>query len=100
LLAEATRIADRLGSGLHAIAADGGVDHVRGDGDGAVFGVGLRPDQSATALRDSMLHNGVITRAIGEGTITLCPPLVTTDEHSDRSVDVLATSLPSSIAAT
>jgi adenosylmethionine-8-amino-7-oxononanoate aminotransferase len=100
LLAEATRIADRLGSGLRAIAADGGVDHVRGDGDGAVFGVGLRPDQSATALRDSMLHNGVITRAIGEGTITLCPPLVTTDEHIDRIVDVLATSLPSSIAAT
>jgi adenosylmethionine-8-amino-7-oxononanoate aminotransferase len=100
LLAEATRIADRLGSGLHAIAADGGVDHVRGDGDGAVFGVGLRPDQSATALRDTMLHNGVITRAIGEGTITLCPPLVTTDEHIDRIVDVLATSLPSSIAAT
>jgi adenosylmethionine-8-amino-7-oxononanoate aminotransferase len=100
LLAEATRIADRLGSGLRAIAADGGVDHVRGDGDGAVFGVGLRPDQSATALRDTMLHNGVITRAIGEGTITLCPPLVTTDEHIDRIVDVLATSLPSSIAAT
>jgi adenosylmethionine-8-amino-7-oxononanoate aminotransferase len=100
LLAEATRIADRLGSGLRAIAADGGVDHVRGDGDGAVFGVGLRPDQSATALRDTMLHNGVITRAIGEGTITLCPPLVTTDEHIDRIVDVLATSLPSSVAAT
>jgi putrescine---pyruvate transaminase len=100
LLAEATRIADRLGSGLHAIAADGGVDHVRGDGDGAVFGVGLRPDQSATALRDTMLHNGVITRAIGEATITLCPPLVTTDEHIDRIVDVLATSLPSSVAAT
>jgi hypothetical protein len=36
LLAEATRIAERLGSGLRAIAADGDVDHIRGNGDGAV----------------------------------------------------------------
>jgi putrescine aminotransferase len=88
LLAEASRVGDRLGAGLRAIAADGGVDHVRGVG--AVFGAGLRSDQDAVAIRDEMLRNGVITRAIGANTITFCPPLVITDAQIDRVVDVVA----------
>ena len=88
LLRAASAMGYRLERGLRAIAADGGVDHVRGVG--AVFAVGLRDDQNAVQLRDAMLKAGVITRAIGTDTITYCPPLVTTDEQIDTIVDVLA----------
>ena len=37
--------ATRLGDGLRALAADGVIDHVRGDG--AMWAAGLRPDQDA-----------------------------------------------------
>jgi putrescine aminotransferase len=88
LLDAAKRIGARLGDGLRALAADGAIDHARGEV--AVWAAGLRPDQSAMAIRDEMLRNGVITRAIGETSLTFCPPLVTTDEQVDRIVDVLA----------
>ena len=81
----------RLHRGLRAIAEDGGVDHVRGEG--AVFAVGLRADQDAMQIRDAMIEAGVIARAIGTDTITYCPPLVTTDEQVDRIVDVHATTV-------
>jgi adenosylmethionine-8-amino-7-oxononanoate aminotransferase len=94
LLGEVARIGRRLGDGLAAIAADGGVDHVRGLP--AMYGVGLRPDQNAMVVGDAMLRRGVITRAIGTDTLTFCPPLVTTDEQLDRIVDALATSVAES----
>jgi adenosylmethionine-8-amino-7-oxononanoate aminotransferase len=94
LLGEVPRIGRRLGGGLSAIAADGGVDHVRGLP--AMYAVGLRPDQNAMVIRDSMLRRGVITRAIGTDTLTFCPPLVTTDEQLDHIVDALATSVAES----
>jgi putrescine---pyruvate transaminase len=90
LLGAVPRIARRLGDGLRAIAADGLVDHVRGDG--AIYGVGLHADQDAMVVRDRMHALGVITRAIGVGTITFCPPLVITDEQIDRVVDAVAAS--------
>jgi putrescine aminotransferase len=80
----------RLGDGLGALAADGTIDHARGDG--AVWAAGLRPDQDAPSIRDTMLARGVITRAIGPDTLTFCPPLVTTDDQIDRIVDTLAAS--------
>jgi adenosylmethionine-8-amino-7-oxononanoate aminotransferase len=89
LLGAARRIGARLEQGLRAIAADGGIDHVRGEV--AVWAAGLRPDQSAVEIRDAMLREGVITRAIGESSLTFCPPLVTTDDQIDRIVDALAT---------
>lgn len=89
LLDEARRIGARLGSGLTALAADGAIDHARGDV--AVWAAGLRPDQDAMAVRDTMLDLGVITRAIGPDTLAFCPPLVTTDAQVDRIVDALAT---------
>ena len=88
LLDAGQRMGTRLAEGLHALAADGRVDHVRGMP--AVFGVGLLPDHDALAVRDAMLAGGVITRAIGPNTVTFCPPLVTTDEQVDRIVDALA----------
>lgn len=91
LLGEVQRIGRRLGDGLAAIAADGGIDHVRGLP--AMFAVGLHSDQNAMVVRESMLRCGVITRAIGTDTLTFCPPLVTTDDQLDRIVDALATSV-------
>jgi putrescine aminotransferase len=89
LLGRATAIGERLSAGLTALAADGQVAEVRGRG--AVWAVGLHPHQSAVAVRDRMLHLGVITRAIAEHSNTFCPPLVMTDEEIDRVVDALAT---------
>ena len=91
LLAEAIRMGARLEAGLNAIESDGGVDHVRGEV--AIFGVALRADQNAMTVRETMLEKGVIVRAIGTETVTLCPPLITTDDQIDRIIDVLATSL-------
>ena len=81
-------VGERLGTGLSAIAADGGIDHVRGLP--AIFGAVLRNDPNAMVVRDAMLRHGVITRAIGTDTVTFCPPLVTTDTQIDRIVDVFA----------
>jgi putrescine---pyruvate transaminase len=90
LVERSRSIGARLGDGLHALAADGVIDHARGDG--AVWAAGLRPDQDAPTIRDAMLARGVITRAIGPDTLTFCPPLVTTDDQIDRIVDTLAAS--------
>ncbi len=91
LLGEARRIGERLGSGLSALAADGVIDHARGEV--AVWAAGLRADQDAMAVRDAMMAAGVITRALGPDALAFCPPLVTTDAQIDRIVDTLATAL-------
>jgi adenosylmethionine-8-amino-7-oxononanoate aminotransferase len=90
LVERSRSVGARLGDGLRALAADGTIDHARGDG--AVWAAGLRPDQDAPTVRDAMLARGVITRAIGPDTLTFCPPLVTTDDQIDRVVDTLAAS--------
>jgi putrescine---pyruvate transaminase len=91
LVARSVALGARLGAGLQALAADGAIDHARGDG--AVWAAGLRPDQDAPTLRDAMLADGVITRAIGADTLTFCPPLVTTDSQVDRIVDTLSSAV-------
>jgi putrescine---pyruvate transaminase len=91
LVGRGVTLGARLGDGLRALAADGAIDHARGDG--AVWAAGLRPDQDAMAVRDAMLAGGVITRAIGADTLTFCPPLVTTDGQIDRIVDTLSTAV-------
>ena len=88
LLGRAVPMGARLADGLRSLAADGAIDHVRGAG--AVWAIGLRADQDATSVRDRMLADGVITRAIGTDTCTFCPPLVTTDAEIDRIVDAVA----------
>jgi putrescine aminotransferase len=89
LLSRAKHVGERLGAGLQSIAADGLIDHARGDV--AVWAIGLKDGQNAVAIRDRMLSLGVITRAIADHTCTFCPPLVITDEQIDRVVDALAT---------
>ena len=91
LLHEVVALGARLEIGLRALAADGVVDHVRGEV--AIFGAHLHEHDDAMAVRDRMLELGVITRAIGTETITFCPPFVTTDAQVDRIVDAFATAL-------
>jgi putrescine---pyruvate transaminase len=90
LVERAVPVGKRLADGLQALAADGTIDHARGEG--AVWAAGLRVDQDAVEIRDRMLGAGVITRAIGTDTLTFCPPLVITDEQIDRIVDALSSS--------
>ncbi len=89
LVERAKHVGARLGAGLQALAADGIIDHARGEG--AVWAAGLRADQNATAIRDYMLANGAIVRALNTDTNTFCPPLVITDEQLDRLLDIFAT---------
>ncbi|MGH8933368.1 MAG: aminotransferase class III-fold pyridoxal phosphate-dependent enzyme, partial [Egibacteraceae bacterium] len=87
LLDRAPKVGERLARGLRALLGDGKVADVRGAG--AVWAVGLWPDQSAPALRDGMLAQGVIPRPIGESTLAFCPPLVISDDDVDRCVAAL-----------
>jgi adenosylmethionine-8-amino-7-oxononanoate aminotransferase len=89
ILERSVHVGQRLGDGLRALAADGVIDHARGVG--AVWGAGLRPDQNATAIRDRMLADGAIVRALNADANLFCPPLVITDEQIDRLLDIFAT---------
>jgi adenosylmethionine-8-amino-7-oxononanoate aminotransferase len=54
-------------------------------------GATLTPDDvDAFAVRDQLLEQGVITRAVNATTLTWCPPLVITDDEIDRIVDTVA----------
>jgi putrescine---pyruvate transaminase len=88
LVERATHVGAQLSGGLRSLAADGVIDHTRGEG--AMWAAGLRPDQNAMAIRDEMLRRGVICRAINTDTLTFCPPLVITDDQVGRIVDTLA----------
>jgi putrescine aminotransferase len=91
LLERVPALGVRLAAGLRALAEDGRVAEVRGDG--AVWAVGLGEGVDAVAVREAMLERGVIGRAIGASTLTFCPPYVTTDEQVDRTLDALIASL-------
>ena len=91
LVERAKHVGQRLGAGLQALAADGTIDHARGDG--AVWAAGLRPDQNAAAIRDHMLKGGAIVRALNADANLFCPPLVITDEQIDRLLDIFATAV-------
>ena len=91
LIERAGHVGARLSAGLRALADDGLVASVRGDG--AVWAVAQHPDRDPVVVRDRMLDLGVITRAVGTDTNTFCPPLVVTDAQIDRIVDTLATAL-------
>jgi putrescine---pyruvate transaminase len=88
LLERAKHVGARLSDGLRSLAADGVIDHTRGEG--AMWAAGLHESQNAMAMRDEILRRGVITRAINTDTLTFCPPLVITDEQIDRIIDTLA----------
>lgn len=91
LLDEAKRIGARLGAGLRSIADDGLIDHARGVS--AVWAAGMKEGHDAQRVRDRMRDLGVITRGIAAHSITMCPPLVTTDSQIDRIIDALHTAV-------
>ena len=88
LVERAKHVGARLSKGLGALATDGTIDHVRGDG--AVWAAGLKPDQNSVTIRDHMIELGVISRAINTDTVAFCPPLVVTDEELDTMIDTFA----------
>jgi adenosylmethionine-8-amino-7-oxononanoate aminotransferase len=90
LVERARHVGERLAKGLRALADDGHLASVRGDG--AVWAVAQHPGVDPVQVRDNMLRLGVITRAVGVDTNTFCPPLVITDTQVDRIVDALALS--------
>jgi len=89
LVERAHHVGARLSAGLRALADDGVVAAVRGDG--AVWAVAQHSHVDPMAVRDKMLDVGVITRAVGTDTNTFCPPLVISDAQVDRIIDALAT---------
>lgn len=89
LVERAKHVGARLHSALRALATDGTIDHVRGDG--AVWAAGLKPDQNSVAIRDRMIELGAIARAINTDTVAFCPPLVITDAELDKLLDTFAT---------
>jgi adenosylmethionine-8-amino-7-oxononanoate aminotransferase len=91
LLARATHVGHRLFDGFDALARDGLLASTR---HAVAVGAAITPDDvDAVQVRDRLLDQGVITRAVNATTLTWCPPLVITDEEIDRVVDTLAKSL-------
>ena len=94
LYARAELIAERLGGGLHKLAADGTLRGVRGEG--GIWAAVLPEGVALADVRNAMQADGVIARPLGTDTIAFCPPLVISDEDMDRCVDTLARSIASS----
>ncbi|MEM8619095.1 MAG: aminotransferase class III-fold pyridoxal phosphate-dependent enzyme [Actinomycetota bacterium] len=90
LLERARHVGARLETGLRSLIGEG-LDHVRGDT--AVFGAALDDAHLPIVVRDALLDRGVIARAIGDNTVTFCPPLVIADEQIDRVIDAMAAAL-------
>ena len=91
LMSRVPAIGRSLSAGLHALAADGLVAQVGGEG--AVWAVGLRAGVDAVAARDAMIEDGVIARAIGPATLAFCPPYVITDDQLDQTLAALRRAL-------
>jgi adenosylmethionine-8-amino-7-oxononanoate aminotransferase len=90
LVERANHVGARLSAGLNSLVGDGEARLVRGVG--AIWAVELPEgtDYARTsAIRDTMLDNGVVVRPIGE-CIAFCPPLIIEDSDIDLCVDVLA----------
>lgn len=87
LLERAVAIGERLRPGLEALRADGLVDAVRGDG--AIWAVDVAAPHTAASRAQALLDDGVIVRPIGETTLAMCPPLVLTDDETDRILDAV-----------
>ena len=87
LLDRATAIGERLGSGLRALRDEGLLVDVRGEG--AVWGISANDGVNVVAARDALLSKGVIMRPIPPSHLTMCPPLVITDEQLDTMISAL-----------
>jgi adenosylmethionine-8-amino-7-oxononanoate aminotransferase len=97
LLGRAPVIGARIEPRLRALLAAGDVADVRGVA--GIWAVDLRAEVDAVAVRDAMIERGVIARPLGATTIALCPPLVITDAELDLTLDALADSIATVVAA-
>jgi putrescine aminotransferase len=88
LLARALHVGARIRSGLEALTRDGVIAGLRGDA--GVWAAALHPHQNCFAIRDAMIADGAIVRAINTDTNAFCPPLVITDAEIDRLLDSFA----------
>jgi adenosylmethionine-8-amino-7-oxononanoate aminotransferase len=84
LLARATAIGERLSAGLRTMLADGLLVDVRGDG--AVWAISVPDGVDVVAVRNALLEEGVIIRPIPPNHMSMCPPLVISDEQIDKIV--------------
>jgi putrescine---pyruvate transaminase len=88
LLGRVPAIAAILGGGLAALADDGTLAGVRGEG--GVWAAILPEAVDPLAVREGMLDRGVIARPIGADTVAFCPPLVIGDDDLALCVEALA----------
>jgi adenosylmethionine-8-amino-7-oxononanoate aminotransferase len=87
LVPRAAAMSTRFEDGLKALTDDNTLTGYRGAG--AIWAGKLPESLDATVVRDTMIQQGVIARAI-PGVIAFCPPLVATDSQIDRMLDTLA----------
>jgi adenosylmethionine-8-amino-7-oxononanoate aminotransferase len=87
LLARATEIGKRLSAGLNTLRDEGLLSDVRGEG--AVWGISVPDGVNVVEVRDALLQKGVIIRPIPPNHLTMCPPLVITDDQIDMIVSSL-----------
>ncbi len=87
LLERATAIGERLSAGLDSLKADGLLVDVRGAG--AVWGVSIPDSLDVLATRDALMTQGVSVRPIPPNHLTMCPPLVITDDQIDTVLAAL-----------
>jgi len=85
LLERVPHIAGRLGGGLQALADDGLVAEVRGEG--AIWAMAMTDGVSALDVRNAMLDLGVIARPIGTAAVAFCPPLMIGEDDLDLCLD-------------
>jgi len=85
MLDRVPHIADELGGGLAALADDGLVAAVRGEG--AIWAMAMTEGMSAFDVRAGMLERGVIARPIGAAAVAFCPPLMISDDDLDQCLD-------------
>ncbi|MCB2223875.1 MAG: aminotransferase class III-fold pyridoxal phosphate-dependent enzyme [Actinobacteria bacterium] len=87
LLDRVPHFGGRLSAGLEALRAEGLLADVRGMG--GVWGVSVPEGRDPGAVRDGLLARGVILRPIPPSHLSICPPLVITDEQVDHIVEAL-----------
>jgi putrescine aminotransferase len=96
LVTRAQHVGSRIEDGLRALTSDGTLTGYRGAG--AIWAGKLPEGLDATVIRDRMIRNGVIARAI-PGVIAFCPPLVITDQQVDDVLDVFASTVQQATSA-
>ncbi len=84
-------LAQQFGHGLGALAEDGLVAEVRGEG--AIWAVAMPESVSAFDVRQGLLDRGVIARPIGAGAVAFCPPLVIGDDDLELCFESLRAAL-------